>query len=81
MKVKFIDVGRKGANWTAECLDKELTDDWLLNQVRPHLLSSYIDFHESGNISAGFRTVGRFEILKETKEKDLPDGNLKRSTD
>lgn len=63
MKVKFSDVGRNEANWIAECEGDEFNYDWLLSQVRPHLVSSYIDFYMDGRIKAGFHTVGRFEII------------------
>ena len=65
MKIKFINVGRNNANWEAECSDEDLTYDFLLSQVRPHLVSSNISFLENGSILAGIYTVGKFEVVEE----------------
>ena len=43
MKVKFINIGNRKANFEKECKD-ELNYEWLLKQVRPYLLSPSIDF-------------------------------------
>lgn len=68
MKLKFINIGNKNANFIKEC-KKELTYEWLLKQVRPYLLSPNIDFGENrkGNITvfAGMQTVGEIEIIEE----------------
>ncbi len=67
MKVKFINIGRKSANFEAEC--EEFTYEWLVSKVKRHLMSRNIDIEwdddklESGNIYAGCHCVGRFEVL------------------
>ena len=43
MKVKFINIGNRNANFEKECKG-ELNYEWLLKQVRPYLLSPSIDF-------------------------------------
>ena len=67
MKLKFINIGNKNANFIKEC-KHELTYEWLLKQVRPYLLSPNIDFGENkkGNITvfAGMQTVGEIEIIE-----------------
>ncbi len=67
MKVKFIDVGRNKKSWEAECKG-QLTFDWLYSQAKKALMSSDIDFTDDGSILAGFRTVGRFEIVEEASK-------------
>lgn len=64
MKVRFINVGKDKKSWEAET-DGELSYNWLYGQVKKHsaLFSSGIDFYEDGSITAGFRTVGRFEVI------------------
>ena len=44
MKVKFINIGARNANFTKE-YKGELSYEWLLKQVRPYLLSTNIDFN------------------------------------
>ena len=46
MKVKFINIGNRKANFEKECKD-ELNYEWLLKQVRPYLLSPSIDFDDN----------------------------------
>lgn len=43
MKVKFINIGARKANFIKE-YDGELNYEWLLKQVRPYLLSPNVDF-------------------------------------
>lgn len=66
MKLKFINIGRNNANF--ERSTKELTYEWLLQQVKPYLLSHNIDFEEnrSGTITvfAGMQTVGEIEVIE-----------------
>ena len=45
MKLKFIDIGSKNANFIKECKN-ELTYEWLLKALRPYLYSHNIDFEE-----------------------------------
>lgn len=45
MKLKFINIGWSNANF--ERCTKELTYEWLLQQVKPYLLSHNIDFEEN----------------------------------
>lgn len=66
MKVKFIEVGRDNKSWEAEC-NGELTYEWLYGQAKKALRSSDIDFSEDGTIFAGFRSVGRFEVIENEK--------------
>lgn len=65
MKVKFINIGNRNANFTKECKG-DLNYEWLLKQVRPYLLSPNIDFAENrkGTITvfAGMQTVGEIEV-------------------
>lgn len=65
MKVKFINIGARKANFITE-YDGELNYEWLLKQVRPYLLSQNIDFeyNRSGTITvfAGIQTVGEIEV-------------------
>ena len=70
MKVRFIEVGREKKSWEAECRG-ELTYDFLIGEVRKNnaLYSSDVGFYEDGAIRAGFRTVGRFEIIQEEGAK------------
>lgn len=67
MKVKFINIGSRNANFTKECKN-ELTYEWLLKQVRPYLYSRNIDFEEGIDVKiyvfAGMQTVGEIEILE-----------------
>lgn len=63
MKVKFIDVGRNKKSWEAEC-DGELNYNWLYSQAKKALMSSDIDFSDDGTIFAGFRSVGKFEVVE-----------------
>ena len=44
MKVKFINIGARNANFIKE-YDGELNYEWLLKQVRPYLLSPNIGFN------------------------------------
>lgn len=69
-RVKFINVGREKKNWEAEC-EGDLTYQWLFGQVKKQraLVSNDIDFYKDGRITAGFRTVGRFEIVKVGESK------------
>jgi hypothetical protein len=60
-KVKFLNVGRNKISWEAEC-DGEPTYEWMFGQVKKALLSNDIDFTDNGEILAGFRTVGEFEV-------------------
>ena len=48
MKVKFINIGNRKANFEKECKG-ELNYEWLLKQVRPYLLSPLIDFDRKRN--------------------------------
>lgn len=65
MKVKFKNIGRNNMNF--ERKTNKLTYEWLLEQVRPYLLSHNIDFEENqkGTITvfAGMQTVGEIEVL------------------
>lgn len=65
MKVKFINIGNRNANFERECKN-ELDYEWLLKQVSPYLLSPNIDFAENrkGTITvfAGMQTVGEIEV-------------------
>ncbi|MDF2815719.1 MAG: hypothetical protein K0Q81_1919 [Paenibacillus sp.] len=65
MQVKFIDVGRNNKSWEAEC-NGELTYKFLYGQVKKNgdVVSSGLDFTDDGAILAGFRTIGRFEVLE-----------------
>lgn len=78
MKIKFIDVGRNNANWETECKAESIEDleyEWLYSQVkkRAMVMSTEIDFlisredNTSGIITAGFRTIGKFTILKDNQ--------------
>jgi len=60
-KVRFIEVGRNKMSWEAECKG-EPTYNWLHKQVKKVLGSRGIDFSNDGQIYAGLRPVGRFEI-------------------
>lgn len=66
MRVKFKNIGRNNVSFTKEA--EQLTESWLLKQVRPYLLSHNIDFIENrkGTITvlAGFQTVGEIELEK-----------------
>ncbi len=67
MKVRFINIGRNNSNF--ERNTNELTYEWLLQQVKPHLLSHNIDFEENRKgtltVFAGMQTVGEIEVLKD----------------
>lgn len=67
MKLKFVDIGSRNANFIKECKN-ELTYEWLLNAVRPYLYSHNIDFEEGNNgkiyVFAGMQTVGTIEIIE-----------------
>ena len=73
MIVKFIDVGRNNVSWESECAAncvEELQFGWLYSQVKRNarVMSSEIDFllkddMKSGIITAGFHTIGIFEIV------------------
>jgi len=63
MLVKFIEVGRNKLTWVAKC-NGVLTDKWLYFQARAALMSRDIEFGETGEIYAGMRNVGRFEIIE-----------------
>lgn len=76
MKIKFIDVGRNKVTWESECPVNsvyELEYDWLFSQVknRGGVMSNDIEFllekasETEGIITAGFHTIGKFEIRKE----------------
>jgi hypothetical protein len=65
-RVRFTEVGRNKATWEAECKG-ELTKSWLYKQAKKALMSSgieFIEFEGNGVILAGFRSVGRFEIIE-----------------
>lgn len=73
MKIKFIDVGRNNTNWESDCPAKsveELDYGWLYSQVKKHgmVMSRELDFFVNkdgtgGSITAGFHTIGKFEII------------------
>lgn len=78
MKVRFIDVGRNKACWTAECpMEISEAGDWFYRQVKPHLGSKDLEFilnaspFGSGTIFAGFHVVGHFELIREERDKCL----------
>ena len=62
MLVKFIEVGRNKRSWESECKG-ELNYNWLYKEAKKALMSSEIDFSDNGIIFAGFRNVGRFEVV------------------
>lgn len=64
MKVKFKNIGRNNVNFER---DKEyLNYDWLIEEIKPYLLSHNIDIEENlkgtYTVFAGFQTVGEIEI-------------------
>lgn len=67
MKLKFVDIGSRNANFIKECKN-ELTYEWLLKAVRPYLYSHNIDFEEGTDgkiyVFAGMQTVGKIEIVE-----------------
>lgn len=67
MKLKFINIGSRNANFIKECKN-ELTYEWLLKTVRPYLYSHNIDFEKSKDgkiiVFAGMQTVGEIEIIE-----------------
>ncbi len=67
MIVKFKNIGRNNTNF--ERNTNELTYEWLLQQVKQHLLSHNIDLKktEKGTLTvfAGMQTVGEIEVLKD----------------
>lgn len=67
MKLKFVDIGSRNANFIKECKN-ELTYEWLLKTVRPYLYSHNIDFEEGIDgiiyVYAGMQTVGKIEIVE-----------------
>ena len=62
-RVRFTEVGRNKVTWEAE-YKGELTESWLYKQAKKALMSSGIEFGDNGVIYAGFRSVGRFEIIE-----------------
>jgi len=75
MIVKFIDVGRNKRTWEATCPASNFNDieyGWLYSQVkkRAFIMSEEIEFimlkgsATEGFITAGFHTIGKFEIRK-----------------
>lgn len=75
MKIKFIEVGRNNQTWDAECSANSISEleyDWLYDQVKrnAYVRSNDLEFllHEdetNGVITAGFHTIGKFQIIKE----------------
>lgn len=67
MKLKFINIGSRNANFIKECKSK-LTYEWLLKAVRPYLYSHNVDFEEATDgriiVFAGMQTVGEIEIIE-----------------
>lgn len=73
MKIKFIEVGRMKRTWESECPAKnvdELDYNWMYSQVKKNglVMSSDLDFFvnedgKSGTITAGFYTIGKFQIV------------------
>lgn len=67
MKLKFVDIGSRNANFIKECKN-ELTYEWLLKAVRPYLYSHNIDFEEGIDgiiyVYAGMQTIGKIEIVE-----------------
>lgn len=63
--VKFTNVGRGKKTWTAIKEKGELTYNWLYKQIKEQqaLMSSDIDFLDDGTILAGFRDVGKYQII------------------
>ena len=74
MKIKFIEVGRNKMTWESECPAnsvEELEYDWLYSHVKQKVfvMSNDLEFWlnddmTSGSITAGFRMIGEFQILK-----------------
>ena len=75
MKIKFIEVGRNNASWESECPAnniEEMEYDWFYSQVkkRAMVMSTDLDFllnkenNTDGIITAGFHTIGKFQIVK-----------------
>ena len=76
MIIKFIEIGRNKRTWESKCPVNHIDDleyDWLFSQVKRNggILSSEVDFlldtetNTTGIITAGFHTVGKFEIRKD----------------
>ncbi len=69
MKVKFKNIERNKVSFETEC--KELTYKWLLQQVRPYLLSHNIDFADNQKrtitVFAGMQTVEEIEIIEKSE--------------
>lgn len=67
MLVKFKNIGRNNISFDRQT--KEITYEWLLEQVKPYLLSPNIDFdyNQKGTITvfAGMQTVGEIEVYKD----------------
>ena len=73
MTVKFKNVGRNDASWSAECSEKDFTYDWFIRQINRNakLASRYIEIDyendengkpSHGKIFAGFHAVGEFTV-------------------
>lgn len=64
MLVKFKNIGRNNISFVRKT--EEITYEWLLEQVKPYLLSHNIDFdyNQKGTITvfAGMQTVGEIEV-------------------
>ena len=76
MKVKFIDVGSYKKTWESNFPAANFDDidySWLYSQVKKHgfIMSKEIDFimlngsERDGFITAGFHTIGRFELRED----------------
>lgn len=65
MKVKFTDVGGSKKSWEATYKD-ELTYTFLYKQVKRNaaIMSNEISFTEYGEIVAGIRVVGKYEVIE-----------------
>ena len=79
MIIKFIEVGRNNATWESKCPANNIDDleyAWFLSQVRRNggIISHDVDFllntetNTTGIITAGFHTVGKFEIRKDDEQ-------------
>lgn len=64
MKVIFKNIGRNKANFVRNI--EYLNYDWLINEVKPHLLSHNIDILENKKgtltVFAGMQTVGEIIV-------------------
>ena len=76
MIIKFIEVGAYKKTWESKCPASNVCDieySWLYSQVKKRglVMSKEIDFllkkdsETEGIITAGFHTIGKFEIRKD----------------